>query len=81
MEEKEKKSYNQEQIDLILQGIRPEGMDYDEFKILRAETKKMLKGYLKGRMFHKSSWLEQVPDSKYFYRRTKTYVKAEEDAS
>lgn len=56
-------------------------MDYDEFKILRAETKKMLKGYLKGRMFHKSSWLEQVPDSKYFYRRTKTYVKAEEDAS
>jgi len=71
--------YPQEDVDLILQGIRPEGMDYEEFKILRAETKKMLKGYLKGRMFHKSSWVEEIPGTKYIYKKTKTYVKPKED--
>lgn len=64
-----------------MQGIRPEGMDFEEFKVLRAEAKKMLKGYLKGRMFHTSSWLEQIPDSKYLYRKTRTYIKPKEDVT
>ena len=72
------KSYSQEQIDLITKGVRPEDMDYEEFKTLRAEINKMLKGYLKGRVFHKSSWVEEIPGTKYIYKKTKTYIKSDD---
>lgn len=74
-----KKDYSEEEIDLILQGIRPEGMDFEEFRVLRIKSKKLLKGYLKGRLFHKSSWLERIPDTEFVYRKTETYIKSKED--
>lgn len=75
------KNYNQEDVDLIMQGIRPEGMDFDEFKVLRAKLKKALRQYLKGRMFHKSSWYEPISKTNYFYKKTSTYIKQKEDDS
>lgn len=63
-----------------MQGIRPEGMDYEEFTYLRAEVNKMTKRRLKGEMFHKSIWFEPLKDGKMYTKKVKTYIKPKEDA-
>jgi len=78
-QEQQSSRYSQETIDLIIQGIRPEGMPFEEFKRLRAYSNKMKKTYLKGNMFHQSSWIEPVEGTKYYTKKTKTYIKPEED--
>lgn len=67
--------------DLVFNGIRPEGMDFEEFKFKRAYANKMFKTRLKGELFHKSSWLEPIKGTKYQRKRTKTYIKSVEDVS
>lgn len=67
--------------DLIFNGIRPEDMDFEEFKFKRAYINKMFKTRLKGELSHKSSWLEPIEGTKYKRKLTKTYIKPREDAS
>jgi len=54
----------QEDIDTIFTGKRPEGMDYNIYKVARSQLNRATKQYLKGRMFHKSVWYEEVPKIK-----------------
>ena len=68
-------------VDQIMKGERPEGMDYQEFRFLRAEVNKMTKRRLKGEMFHKSYWIEPVEGTKTFIKKTKTYIKPKENVS
>ncbi len=58
-----------------MRGERPEGMDFEKFKFLRAQVKKMQKTYKKGQVMHLSSWYEQVENSKMYTHKTKTYIK------
>jgi len=72
--------YSQTQIDaLIYNGIRPEGMSFEEFKFKRAYANKMLKTMLKGRLEHVSSWVDPIEGTKYYRKMTKTYIKPKED--
>lgn len=64
-----------------MRGERPEGMDFEKFKFLRALVKKMQKNYKKGQMLHLSSWLEPIEGTKYERRVTKTYIKPETNVS
>jgi len=66
-------------VDQIMMGKRPEGMDFEEFKYLRSQTNKMTKHRLKGYMFHKSSWIEPIKDTKNYVKKTQTYIKPKED--
>lgn len=66
--------------DLIYNGIRPEGMSYDEFKFKRAYANKMLKLTLKGKLEHIATWREPVEGTKNYRKLTKTYIKPKEDA-
>ncbi len=45
----EKVEITREERDLILRGIRPEGMDYDVFRKVRKNMQSFLKMYKKGR--------------------------------
>ena len=72
--------YSQKEMDdLVFNGIRPKGMDFEEFKFKRAYANKMFKTRLKGELFHTSSWLEPIEGTKYQRKLTKTYIKEKED--
>jgi hypothetical protein len=71
--------YTQQQMDaLIYNGIRPEGMPFEEFKFKRAYANKMLKTALKGKLEHVSSWIDPIEGTKYYRKMTKTYIKPKE---
>jgi hypothetical protein len=86
-EEDKERELTDEEIDLIFTGKRPEGMLYDEYKAIRIELKKRTKQYLRGRMIHVSSWMEEVPKKDTeekpteYVRKTATYIKPKEDAA
>lgn len=42
----------QEQINMLLRGERPEGMDYNEFRVKRKAVQLFLKRKLKGRFLY-----------------------------
>ena len=67
--------------DLVFNGIRPEGMDFEEFKFKRAYANKMFKTTLNGELFHESSRSEPIEGTKYQRKLTKTYIKPREDVS
>lgn len=77
-QEKQSSRYSQTEVDQIMRGERPEGMDYEKFKYLRSQVKKMQKNYLKGQIEHLSSWIEPVEGTKMYRRMYKTYVKTKE---
>ena len=81
LQEEKSSPYTQEQVDQLMRGERPEGMDFEKFKFLRALVKKMQKNYKKGQMLHLSSWLEPIEGTKYERRVTKTYIKPETNVS
>lgn len=66
-----------EEFNLLATGTRPDGMDYDKFKELRALTKKYIKKYLQGQYYFISSALVPTENKKYV-RQTATYVKPKE---
>jgi hypothetical protein len=63
-----------DEVDSIMRGIRPEGMDFEDFKMYRREFNKRVKNHLNGRWFFVSSTLVTGEDG-IRYRETKTYVK------
>ena len=66
----EEKKLTKEEIDQILIGKRPEGMDFEEFKVQRKALNKFIKSYVKnGRMQFVSSTIVEGK------RVTKTYIK------
>ena len=71
----EKKGITDEELDLIFKGIRPEGVEYSEFKEYRSLMKRQLRDNLRGRWFFISSTPEikdNVPTGKQL---TQTYKK------
>ena len=73
--EKEKKveiKITAEEQQLILKGIRPEGIDYNVFKKVRKDMEKALKMYLGGQFKHVSvNYDVKLPEvrSQWTYRR------------
>jgi hypothetical protein len=64
----------EEEVDLIVTGKRPEGMDYELFSYYRKLAKGYLKAKLKGTMFFTS--VDYIPQSDKTYKRvTDTYKK------
>lgn len=59
MTEDDKNVLTKEQIKLIKQGIRPDGMDFEQFKLLRNFNKKIERQHLKGVLAFKSINYEQ----------------------
>jgi hypothetical protein len=53
-EQKEEFKLKREDLDHIMRGERPEGMDFEEFKVHRRVLKRLLKQHFKGRMFFMS---------------------------
>ena len=66
-----------EDLDLIFKGIRPEGMEYSEFKEYRSLMKSEVKKRLKGTLVFVSSTPEIDKDNKFTGRRlVRTYKKS-----
>ena len=53
------KKLTKEEINLIKQGIRPDGMDFEQFKLLRNVNRKIEKQHLKGVLGFQSLTWEQ----------------------
>ena len=75
------KKLSPEEIDLLVKGIRPEGMDFIVFKKLRTLMNKTIKKHLKGKLFYKSVHMEVVPQedgTNKYIRHTANYIKEKE---
>lgn len=62
-EVKERRKLTEEESILLHRGVRPEWMEYEEFKILRKLSQNQLNRYLKGRLVRepdKSSVKEEL---------------------
>ena len=44
----------EDHVSQLMRGERPEGMDFEEFKIKRKATQKLIEQIKKGRVFHDS---------------------------
>ena len=69
------KKITDDELDLIFKGIRPEGMEYSEFKEYRSLMKQQLKQRLRGRWFFISSTPEIKDDMPTGRQLTQTYKK------
>ena len=68
-----KDKLSKEDIDKIFRGERPEGMDFEEFKMHRAGLKKHVNRYLQGQPYFNSSIIKEGK------RVTKTFHKKDYD--
>jgi hypothetical protein len=66
--------YTQEEINGLIAGVRPAGMEYERFKVLRTAIKRGIKGLMKGKYFFVSSRLVSAEDGKV-YKETMSYRK------
>ena len=71
------KELTTEELDLIFKGVRPEGMEYSEYKEYRKLMKSEVKKRLKGTLVFVSSTPEIDEDNKLTGRRlVRTYKKS-----
>lgn len=68
------------QITQIMRGERPDGIEFDDFKLYKKQAKNLMENYLGGRYIHISSQLVEVPkddkeEKSKLKRVTNTYVK------
>ena len=71
------KKLTTEELDLIFKGIRPEGMEYSEYKEYRKLMKSEIKKRLKGTLVFVSSTPEIDEDNKLTGKRlVRTYKKS-----
>ena len=71
------KKLTTEELDLIFKGIRPEGMEYSEYKEYRKLMKSEVKKRLKGTLVFVSSTPEIDEDNKLTGKRlVRTYKKS-----
>lgn len=77
---KEEPKYSKEQYESVFAGIRPEGMDYEDYKFLRKEANKLTKYHKLGTFMHMSNCIPVKDDEtgkvevKYL-RKGRTYIK------
>lgn len=71
----EEKKITNEDLNLIFKGIRPEGMEYSEFKEYRSLMKRQLRDNLRGRWFFVASTPELKDDIPTGRQLTQTYKK------
>lgn len=67
----------QENINQLVSGVRPEGMEFETFKRLRKSVKQGIKGYLEGRYFFISTNIQNIGNERnpQYVRKTATYRK------
>ena len=73
--DKEEKNLSKKDIDDIRKGVRPDGMDFEEFKVMRKYLNKLTKDYLKGQYV----FISQTKENKKLGNRGLTFKKEKEN--